>query len=93
MGGRGTSSNISITGFRDGDTPSVIRDNESYDVVKMGQRASSNANYGSLPGSDVKQMLQGYKYNGLFWEKPRSTVIYDIKRRRQLWEEEDQEAY
>jgi len=66
-----------LTGFKDGATPKDIHPEMTYEVTKVSN--SKSADYGALPGSDVKQMLKGYKFNGLFWSKPKTSGFYEVR--------------
>ena len=81
MGGRGASSSSGGAFgalFKEGDTPKVINPNERYRMEKLTSKGSSE--YGNLMGSDVKSILKGYKFNGLFWQKNGSTAIYTVEK-------------
>ena len=77
MGGRGMAGGTSTTGFKDGDTPKVIDLNKNYTMVKMTGRMSTDT--GSLPGSDVRDILKGMTFNGFFWSKRGTSTIYTVR--------------
>ena len=39
----------------------------------------SSSDAGNLSGADIKPMLKGFKFNGLFWENPKTKYIYTIE--------------
>lgn len=65
-------------GFQEGDTPKAIQINKNY-RVERGMADDTWRDYGRLPGEDVKVMLKGYKFNGLFWQKSGAKNIYTVE--------------
>lgn len=66
-----------VKSFKDGDTPKVLSDTREYRLIKESDKGASDA--GMLPGSDVKSVLKGFKFNGLFWENPNVKYIYEVR--------------
>ena len=66
-----------VKNFKDGDTPKVLSDVREYRLIKESDKGTSDA--GMLPGSDVKYVLKGFKFNGLFWENPNVKYIYEVR--------------
>ena len=69
-------SSTTVQGFQSGDTPKVFDNNKSYHLIQMTKNETSDA--GDMPGSDIKAVLKGYKFNGLFWESPKSKKIFTV---------------
>ena len=63
--------------FNDGDTPKVIANSDTYTVISA--NGENTTNYGKLSGTDIKSMLKGYKFDGLFWEHPKKKTLYMLE--------------
>lgn len=73
MGSTGISANpineqTSSRGFKEGDTAKAVREDGVYRVSRL-MADDTERDYGTLPGTDVKLLVKGYKFNGLFWQK------------------------
>ena len=71
--------------FKDGDTPKVIDVNAYYRVEKYTSNGKPDSDYGSMIGSDVKDILKGFHYEELFdgegmWYKSRAAYGYYVER-------------
>ena len=50
-----------------------------YNVTKINIVTSEEANYGRLNEADMKIVIRGYHYNGLFYEKKNSNTMYIVE--------------
>lgn len=79
FGGRGSGSRSNNSNrFSAGATPRDIPLNGTYKVTKMNN--SGNSDFGNLSGADTRDVLKGYHFNGLFWEKNNNKTIYEVRR-------------
>ena len=65
-------------GFKDGDTAKAIQADKTYYVTRTMSNGETR-DYGRLPGSDVKPMIKGYKFNGFFWDKEGAKNFYTLQ--------------
>lgn len=49
-----------------------------YNVTKINVKTKEEVNYGKCCEEDVKAITKGYKFNGLFYERKNSNIIYDV---------------
>ena len=57
----------------------VINNSKKYKVTKVDIMTEIESNYGTYFGVDVKLIIRGYHYNGLFFEKKNSNSIYIVE--------------
>ena len=82
MGGRGSS--IGKAGssyapeFKTGATYKDIKNDAMYEATKFDTKTNKTTEYGEMIGADVKLLVKGYKYNGLFWERKKGKIGYEI---------------
>jgi len=75
------------TGFKDGDTPKAIDDNETYEVIKVSLDDNKDANMGFMSGKDAKSILKDCKYeemvpgDGMWYKRGVSTYGYTLKKK------------
>lgn len=67
--------------FKNGATPRNIHPKWEFEVEKVSASGKSS-NYGILSGDDLKSVLKGYHYNGLYWTKKGTKTFYMLKRKR-----------
>lgn len=65
-------------GFAEGDTVKAIQDDKNYNLERT-MADGKTRRYGSLPGTDVKSIFKGYKFNGLFWTKDNIKSFYTLQ--------------
>ena len=49
-----------------------------YEVVKIDIRTNEEINYGPQCEEDMKAITRGYHFNGLFYEKSNSNIMYIV---------------
>lgn len=50
---------------------------KTYEVIKVDENGNET-NYGTMVEEDVKLVTRGYKFNGLFYERSNSKIIYIV---------------
>lgn len=50
-----------------------------YKITKIDIKTEKEQNYGTWGEDDMKAIVKGYKFNGLFWERKGSNYIYIVE--------------
>lgn len=53
-----------------------------YRVMKCDTTTEKWSDYGTVTEEDMKLIVRGYHFNGLFYEKKNSHTIYTVEERR-----------
>lgn len=53
----------------------------SYKITKIDVRTEKEQTYNTMSEEEVKAILKGYKFNGLFYEKKNSNYIYTVEKK------------
>ena len=69
--------------FREGDTPRNIDSRYEYEVNKLTTKGEMSSQ-GRYFGKDLKSILSGYHFNGLYWDKKGSGSFYTLSKPKKL---------
>lgn len=53
---------------------------ELYNIWKYEPKSNKWIDLGKYPKNDIKVITKGYKFNGLFYERKNSMIMFDVKK-------------